>query len=79
MGRQQEWLDPGRTPRSFQQVCCRIRFAEWQVTNEMAIGYSVADSALRSLIHKSEMALEELALVQDGIYFRQNRHIHSGI
>ena len=73
--------NPGRTPRSFQlRSVCRIQdYAEWQVTNEMAIGYSVADSALRSLAIRSEMATEELCPRARLNIFRQNRHIHSGI
>ena len=75
---------PGRPPRCFQLWSgCRIHdFGEWQVTNEMAIGYSVADSALRSRAIRSEMAIEgafpscriEYISVRIGISSPESRH-----
>ena len=75
---------PRRSPRCFQLWSgCRIHdHGEWQVTNEMAIGYSVADSALRSRAIRSEMAIEgalpwcriEYISVRIGISTPESRH-----
>ncbi len=75
---------PGRPPRCFQlRSDGRIHdIKQWQLSNEMAIGYSVADSALRSRAIRSEMAIEgalpscriEYISVRIGISTPESRH-----